>query len=198
MDAGNVSSRSWGVRPFSVISLTLPAKHPRYKVPTRYDKRKMRLMWRPLHGNNPAILKPDEPLTCKWRRCIVRTASRQAHYFYYDYKQITHRLFKPQEAAAELWHFSSAVVVVLQTLVIALEVVWYLWGVISLLENYGNSNPAAAKSGVCNEAAHGETAVLPSLAHNLSSAASTVELFKSRGRNLWRAYLSINRWLRSF
>ena len=42
-----------------------------------------------------------------------------------------------------LWHFFNSAVTVLQTLVIALGAGLAVWGVINLMEGYGNDNPAA-------------------------------------------------------
>ena len=47
-----------------------------------------------------------------------------------------------------LWHFINQAVTVLQTLVIALGAGLAVWGVINLMEGYGNDNPAAKSQGI--------------------------------------------------
>ena len=44
--------------------------------------------------------------------------------------------------------FFNSVVTVLQTLVIALGAGLAVWGVINLMEGYGNDNPAAKSQGI--------------------------------------------------
>lgn len=54
-------------------------------------------------------------------------------------------MFKPQKAAEreDFMEFFNSAVDVLQTLVIALGAGLGIWGVINLLEGYGNDNPGA-------------------------------------------------------
>ena len=47
-----------------------------------------------------------------------------------------------------LWHFFNQAITVLQTLVIALGAGLGIWGVINLLEGYGNDNPGAKSQGM--------------------------------------------------
>ena len=57
---------------------------------------------------------------------------------------------KPQEAAEseDFMAFFNSAVGVLQTLVIALGAGLGVWGVINLLEGYGNDNPGAKSRGM--------------------------------------------------
>lgn len=54
-------------------------------------------------------------------------------------------MFEPQKAAEreDFMEFFNSAVDVLQTLVIALGAGLGIWGVINLLEGYGNDNPGA-------------------------------------------------------
>ena len=57
---------------------------------------------------------------------------------------------KPQEAAEseDYMAFFNSAVTVLQTLVVALGAGLGVWGVINLLEGYGNDNPGAKSQGM--------------------------------------------------
>ena len=57
---------------------------------------------------------------------------------------------KPQEAAESEGYmaFFNSAVTVLQTLVVALGAGLGVWGVINLLEGYGNDNPGAKSQGM--------------------------------------------------
>lgn len=57
----------------------------------------------------------------------------------------TQHFSKPQEAAEreDFMAFFNSAVTVLQTLVVALGAGLGVWGVINLLEGYGNDNPGA-------------------------------------------------------
>ena len=58
-----------------------------------------------------------------------------------------------------LWNFNSAIDV-LQTLVIALGAGLGIWGVINLLEGYGNDNPGAKSQGIKQLMAGGGVALI--------------------------------------
>ena len=76
--------------------------------------------------------------------------------------------------------FFNSAVGVLQTLVIALGAGLGIWGVINLLEGYGNDNPGAKSQGMKQLMAGGGVALI--------SACWTVRL--SGGVSLCRAYLT--------
>ena len=56
--------------------------------------------------------------------------------------------------------FFSSAVTVLQTLVIAIGVGLGIWGVINLLEGYGNDNPGAKSQGINQLMAGGGVALI--------------------------------------
>lgn len=47
-----------------------------------------------------------------------------------------------------IWHFFSSAISILQTLVVAIGAGLAVWGVINLLEGYGNDNPGAKSQGI--------------------------------------------------
>ena len=69
---------------------------------------------------------------------------------------------KPQEAAESEGYmaFFNSAVGVLQTLVIALGAGLGVWGVINLLEGYGNDNPGAKSQGMKQLMAGGGVALI--------------------------------------
>ena len=56
--------------------------------------------------------------------------------------------------------FFNSAIGVLQTLVIALGAVLVIWGVINLLEGYGNDNPGAKSQGIKQLMAGGGVALI--------------------------------------
>lgn len=70
--------------------------------------------------------------------------------------------FKPQEAAEseDYMAFFNSAVTVLQTLVVALGAGLGVWGVINLLEGYGNDNPGAKSQGMKQLMAGGGVALI--------------------------------------
>ena len=74
----------------------------------------------------------------------VGTAAKKRAAFLIPKNQPIH-FFKPQEAAEseDYMAFFNSAVTVLQTLVVALGAGLGVWGVINLLEGYGNDNPGA-------------------------------------------------------
>jgi hypothetical protein len=88
-------------------------------------------------------------------------------------------------AERSFMEFFNSAIDVLQTLVIALGAGLGIWGVINLLEGYGNDNPGAKSQGIKQLMA----AVLP------LSALSLYRFFpvcsdKFTEGSLWRAYLT--------
>ena len=69
---------------------------------------------------------------------------------------------KPQEAAESEGYmaFFNSAVTVLQTLVVALGAGLGVWGVINLLEGYGNDNPGAKSQGMKQLMAGGGVALI--------------------------------------
>ena len=69
---------------------------------------------------------------------------------------------KPQEAAEseDYMAFFNSAITVLQTLVIALGAGLGVWGVINLLEGYGNDNPGAKSQGMKQLMAGGGVALI--------------------------------------
>lgn len=69
---------------------------------------------------------------------------------------------KPQEAAEseDYMAFFNSAVTVLQTLVVALGAGLGVWGVINLLEGYGNDNPGAKSQGMKQLMAGGGVALI--------------------------------------
>ena len=59
-----------------------------------------------------------------------------------------------------LWHFFNSAVDVLQTLVVALGAGLGIWGVINLMEGYGNDNPGAKSQGMKQLMAGGGVALI--------------------------------------
>ena len=59
-----------------------------------------------------------------------------------------------------IWNFFNSAVGVLQTLVIALGAGLGIWGVINLMEGYGNDNPGAKSQGVKQLVAGGGVALI--------------------------------------
>ena len=58
------------------------------------------------------------------------------------------KLARKNFSATHLMEFFNAAVDVLQTLVIALGAGLGIWGIINLLEGYGNDNPGAKSQGI--------------------------------------------------
>jgi hypothetical protein len=56
--------------------------------------------------------------------------------------------FNQLKGGKSIWHFIQQAVTVLQTLVIALGAGLAVWGVINLMEGYGNDNPGAKSQGM--------------------------------------------------
>lgn len=67
---------------------------------------------------------------------------------------------KPSLPAIRIMAFFSSAVSVLQTLVIALGAGLGIWGVINLLEGYGNDNPGAKSQGMKQLMAGGGVALI--------------------------------------
>ena len=87
----------------------------------------------------------------------VGTAAKTGGFFH------TQKPFsKPQEAAESEGYmaFFNSAVSVLQTLVIALGAGLGVWGVINLLEGYGNDNPGAKSQGMKQLMAGGGVALI--------------------------------------
>ena len=82
--------------------------------------------------------------------------------------------------------FFNQAVTVLQTLVIALGAGLGIWGVINLLEGYGNDNPGAKSQGMKQLMAGGGVALVGMLLVPLLSGLFLI----SRGGSLCRAYLT--------
>ena len=61
---------------------------------------------------------------------------------------MTKNQFKTDSGQLYLWNFFNQAITVLQTLVIALGAGLGVWGVINLLEGYGNDNPGAKSQGM--------------------------------------------------
>ena len=59
-----------------------------------------------------------------------------------------------------LWNFFNSAIDVLQTLVIALGAGLGIWGVINLMEGYGNDNPGAKSQGIKQLMAGGGVALI--------------------------------------
>jgi len=59
-----------------------------------------------------------------------------------------------------LWHFFTSAVGVLQTLVVALGAGLGIWGVVNLMEGYGNDNPGAKSQGMKQLMAGGGVALI--------------------------------------
>lgn len=86
--------------------------------------------------------------TTEYRHAAAPTQrgdSRQRQGGFFHTQKPTNHFFKPQEAAESEGYmaFFNSAVTVLQTLVIALGAGLGVWGVINLLEGYGNDNPGA-------------------------------------------------------
>ena len=47
-----------------------------------------------------------------------------------------------------IWHFFSSAITTLKTLVVAIGAGLGVWGVVNLLEGYGNDNPGAKSQGI--------------------------------------------------
>lgn len=79
----------------------------------------------------------------------VGTAAKKRAAFFIPKNQNNY-FSKPQEAAEreDFMAFFNSAITVLQTLVIALGAGLGVWGVINLLEGYGNDNPGAKSQGM--------------------------------------------------
>lgn len=86
--------------------------------------------------------------TPQYLRSVGTAAKNRAAFLIPKNQQI--HFFKPQEAAEseDNMAFFSSAVTTLQTLVIALGAGLGVWGVINLLEGYGNDNPGAKSQGM--------------------------------------------------
>ena len=82
--------------------------------------------------------------------------------------------------------FFNSAVDVLQTLVIALGAGLGIWGVINLLEGYGNDNPGAKSQGMKQLMAGGGV----DYRHDPCTAAFRLVRLRSAGKGLCRAYLT--------
>ena len=80
--------------------------------------------------------------------------------------------------------FFNSAIDVLQTLVIALGAGLGIWGVINLLEGYGNDNPGAKSQGIKQLMAGGGVALIGTILVPLLSVCSD----KITEGSLWRAY----------
>lgn len=75
--------------------------------------------------------------------------------------QFYHQFFKPQSGRKEIYMaFFNSAVGVLQTLVVALGAGLGIWGVINLMEGYGNDNPGAKSQGMKQLMAGGGVALI--------------------------------------
>ena len=88
------------------------------------------------------------PFTTEYRHAAAPTQrgdSRQYRAAFFIPKNQKNKFSKPQEAAEseDYMAFFNSAITVLQTLVIALGAGLGVWGVINLLEGYGNDNPGA-------------------------------------------------------
>ncbi len=81
--------------------------------------------------------------------------------------------------------FFNSAIDVLQTLVIALGAGLGIWGVINLLEGYGNDNPGAKSQGIKQLMAGGGVALIGDTLYLCFPVCSV----KTAG-SLWRAYLT--------
>ena len=95
---------------------------------------------------------------------IIRQHRRQSNglpLFFYP-KHNNQKFLQPQHAAeSEVYmEFFNQAVTVLQTLVIALGAGLGIWGVINLLEGYGNDNPGAKSQGMKQLMAGGGVALV--------------------------------------
>ena len=91
----------------------------------------------------------------------VGTAASTGRLFSYPKTNKTD-FFKPQKAAEseDYMAFFNSAITVLQTLVIALGAGLGVWGVINLLEGYGNDNPGAKSQGMKQLMAGGGVALI--------------------------------------
>ena len=89
--------------------------------------------------------------------------------------------------------FFNSAVGVLQTLVVALGAGLGIWGVINLLEGYGNDNPGAKSQGMKQLMAGGGVALIGITLVPLltgSSADRSVRLIQQGGNQSWMAFSS--------
>ena len=105
------------------------------------------------------------PFTTEYRHAAAPTQrgdSRQNRAAFLIPKNNQPNFFKPQEAAESEGYmaFFNSAVGVLQTLVIALGAGLGVWGVINLLEGYGNDNPGAKSQGMKQLMAGGGVALI--------------------------------------
>ena len=93
-------------------------------------------------------------------RSVGTAAKDKAAFFIPKNRQI--HFSKPQEAAEseDYMAFFNSAVTVLQTLVVALGAGLGVWGVINLLEGYGNDNPGAKSQGMKQLMAGGGVALI--------------------------------------
>ena len=93
-------------------------------------------------------------------RSVGTAAKDKAAFFIPKNRQI--HFSKPQEAAESEGYmaFFNSAVNVLQTLVIALGAGLGVWGVINLMEGYGNDNPGAKSQGMKQLMAGGGVALI--------------------------------------
>ena len=75
-----------------------------------------------------------------------KAEQRRGFFFYAHFQKYTTNLFQIKEE--NLWLLSIRPITVLQTLVIALGAGLAVWGVINLMEGYGNDNHAAKSQGI--------------------------------------------------
>ena len=83
--------------------------------------------------------------------------------------------------------FFNSAVDVLQTLVVALGAGLGIWGVINLMEGYGNDNPGAKSQGMKQLMAGGGVALI---GMTLVPPAFRLVRLRSAGKGLCRAYLT--------
>ena len=105
------------------------------------------------------------PFTTEYRHAAAPTQrgdSRQTKAAFLIPKTNQLNFFKPQEAAEseDFMAFFNSAVTVLQTLVVALGAGLGVWGVINLLEGYGNDNPGAKSQGMKQLMAGGGVALI--------------------------------------
>ena len=85
-------------------------------------------------------------------------------------------------AERSFMEFFNSAIGVLQTLVIALGAGLGIWGVINLLEGYGNDNPGAKSQGIKQLMAGGGVALIGTILVPLSSSSAASDVYKRQGQ----------------
>ena len=142
MDGGKCILQLRGVRPFLSDKFDI-TKHPNYKYLSDYDKKNAFDIERFLSAR--LKLRPDEQFAAYSIDLSGDEAAEETGGWLPSRKMCA---FRNQSKINQiLWRyimeFFNSAVDVLQTLVIALGAGLGIWGVINLLEGYGNDNPGA-------------------------------------------------------